>query len=289
MTTGRAWVLLKSGRRLDLLDPHPHSWSDEDIATGLSRTYRWGGHSQWDHPLSVAQHSLTVLHLRQLTAGHTLSAAEQLRELAHDMDEGLLGFDAITPLRPHFGDGYEKVVKRLRQAINTRYDLLPWDRDSHADHKRADRLAASSEALHVVGWSPADIRFSLGIAVAPLADDPVPIPPGMRPWQPWPPSLAANLFLERLHDLQRQIYDLPVDHELAVIDPTHHANEPSPGVLDPPTFVLVEGGGQTVEGQVVKGVRDGDGSWDFDGVFTVQTEDGELLKVHGWNCLTEVL
>lgn len=41
MTPDRAWVLLKSGRRLDLLDPHPHAWTDEDMAAGLARTYRW--------------------------------------------------------------------------------------------------------------------------------------------------------------------------------------------------------------------------------------------------------
>ncbi len=60
----RAWVLLKSGKRLDLLNPHPMAWDDEDLATGLARTYRWGGHSKWELPLSVAQHSLTVLLLR---------------------------------------------------------------------------------------------------------------------------------------------------------------------------------------------------------------------------------
>ena len=96
--TDRAFVLLKSGRRLDLLDPDPFGWTDEDLATGLARTYRWGGHSRWELPLSVAQHSITVLHIRQALAERRLTAAEQLRELAHDMDEGLLGFDAITPL-----------------------------------------------------------------------------------------------------------------------------------------------------------------------------------------------
>ena len=61
----RAFVLLKSGRRLDLLNPDPQAWTDGDLATGLSRTMRWGGASQWAHPLSVAQHSLTVLAIRE--------------------------------------------------------------------------------------------------------------------------------------------------------------------------------------------------------------------------------
>ena len=38
----------------------------EDLAAGLARTPRWGGSSKWQHSLSVAQHSLTVLALREL-------------------------------------------------------------------------------------------------------------------------------------------------------------------------------------------------------------------------------
>ncbi len=66
MTSARAWLLLASGRRLDLLNPEPDSWTDKDLAIGLSRTYRWGGMSAWDLPLSVAQHSLTVLAIGRL-------------------------------------------------------------------------------------------------------------------------------------------------------------------------------------------------------------------------------
>ena len=202
--TDRAWVLLKSGRRLDLLDPDPYGWTDEDLATGLARTYRWGGHSRWELPLSVAQHSITVLCIWQRLADHALTPAEQLRELAHDMDEGLLGFDAITPLKSHLGDGYADVVRKLQSAIKTRYELQPWNRVSCAAHKVADRLAAASEAHHVVGWSAQDIVSSLGITVAPLDSDPVTSPPGKQPWDPWPPRLAAGLFLEHLRSLQRQ-------------------------------------------------------------------------------------
>ncbi len=290
MKPKRAWVLLKSGRRLDLLDPHPHAWTDEDLATGLSRTYRWGGHSRWELPLSVAQHSLTVLHIRLTQAGRPLSPAEQLRELAHDMDEGLLGYDAITPLKPQLGEGYQCVVRRLRHAINSRYDLPSWDRQSSEAHKQADRLAAASEARHVIGWSAADIRFSLGIAIDPLPDDPVPTPPGLRPWEPWPSRLAARMFLERLYALQRDVGDLAEGSAIIALDPGCPPVATRHQPADRPIFVVVESGDgqQVIEGQVVKGVRDEDGAWDFDGVFTVQTEEGELIKVNGWCCLTEI-
>jgi hypothetical protein len=39
----RAFVLLKSRRRLELLNPDPYAWTDGDLAAGLSRTMRWGG------------------------------------------------------------------------------------------------------------------------------------------------------------------------------------------------------------------------------------------------------
>ena len=148
-SSDHAWVLLKSGKRLDVLNPHPMAWDDEDLATGLARTYRWGGHSKWDLPLSVAQHSLTVLLLRMRQARAALSACERLHALLHDAEEGLLGYDALTPLKPHLGEGFSRITERLVRAIAHRYRLPDWTEESHA----ADRLAAASEAAHVVGWS----------------------------------------------------------------------------------------------------------------------------------------
>jgi hypothetical protein len=43
MTTNRAWALLPSGRRLDLLNPDSQAWTDHDLSLGLSRTYCWPG------------------------------------------------------------------------------------------------------------------------------------------------------------------------------------------------------------------------------------------------------
>src|SRR5271157_1358081 len=105
----RAWIPLPSGNALDLLnpDPDPWAWTDEDLAIGLSRTYRWAGYSAWDLPLSVAQHSLTVLGLRSRVSVRPLSTAEARRELLHDATEALMGgWDPITPLKPHLGPGY---------------------------------------------------------------------------------------------------------------------------------------------------------------------------------------
>jgi hypothetical protein len=204
MTADRAWVLLPSGRRLDLLTPDPAARTDSDLAIGLSRTYRWGGYSRSELPLSVAQHSLLVLKLRQQMVQHQLlTPGEALRELLHDAEEGLIGFDPISPLKPHLGTAFKSVTDRLRTAIDERYGLPAWDGPDYMRHKRADLLAAASEAFHVTGWSREDIRSSLQITLEPLDEDPLPAPEGMRPWEPWPPRLAAARFLAKLGGLTR--------------------------------------------------------------------------------------
>ena len=128
MMTNRAWVLLPSGRRLDLLHPDPEAWTDHDLSVGLSRTYRWAGYSSWDLPLSVAQHSLTVLAIRQASSGPGLTPPEALREQLHDAEEALLGgWDPITPLKPHLGPGFDALVRRL-QAVSYTHLTLPTKR-----------------------------------------------------------------------------------------------------------------------------------------------------------------
>jgi hypothetical protein len=199
----RAWILLPSGRRLDLLDPQPDAWTDKDLAIGISRTYRWGGYSKWDLPLSVAQHSLAVLALRE--AEEPLTAREALREILHDAPEPLAGgWDCIAPLKPHLGPAFEQLDRRLQAAVDQRYKLPTWTEDTYARHKHADRLAAANEAYHVVGWSLADMRESLEITLDPLANDPLQTPPGKAPWEPWPPHLAKTLFLNRLTQLLKR-------------------------------------------------------------------------------------
>ena len=88
----RAWILLPSGKQLDLLAPDQWAWTDDDLAIGLSRTCRWAGYSAWDLPLSVAQHSLAVLALRRgQSAERPLPIAEARRELLRDATEALMG------------------------------------------------------------------------------------------------------------------------------------------------------------------------------------------------------
>ncbi|MFS2018588.1 phosphohydrolase [Massilia sp. CT11-108] len=201
----RAWVRMPSGKRLDLLNPTPFDWDDSDLALGLARTYRWGGHSAWPLPLSVAQHSIAVMLLRRAASPTPLAAVVELRELLHDAEEGLLGFDAVAPIKPFLGEGFRALTRRLEQAVFLRYRLPAWTPAEHQLHKRADRLAAASEAVHVAGWSAQEVRTTLKIRSAVLAHDPLVDVYGCAPWEPWPPGVAAERFLAALEQLQRRI------------------------------------------------------------------------------------
>jgi hypothetical protein len=201
----RAWVRMPSGKRLDLLNPTPHDWEDEDLALGLARTYRWGGHSAWPLPLSVAQHSITVMLLRRAATAAPLAALFELRELLHDAEEGLLGFDCISVLKPFLGDSFRDLTTRLENAVFLRYGLPQWTPDEHALHKRADRQAAASEAVHVVGWSAHEVLHTLKICVPPLAEDPLIAMYGGQAWEPWSPTVARDRFLAELNRLKEAV------------------------------------------------------------------------------------
>jgi hypothetical protein len=194
----RAWMRLPSGRRLDLMAPAPDGWTDEDLAIRLARTFRWGGESRWPRPLSVAQHSLTVLALVRQWTPAALSRAESLRELLHDAEEAFLGFDCISPLKRALGQPFADVSERLSAAVQQRYALPDWTATAHALHKRADVLAAATEAVHVVGWSRTEIAEVLRIAEPPLDSDPLAAAYSCEPWEPWSVDVAAERFLGAL-------------------------------------------------------------------------------------------
>ena len=152
----RAMVLLRSGRRINLLDPLVTDWGDGDLAIGLARTYRWEDTRPGIYRYRW-RHSLTVLALRQAMDAQPLANAEALRELPDDGEEGFLSWDPISPLKPYLGPQSPSLVSALNEAIWRRYRLQAWTPKACAAHKHADRLATASEAFHAVGWSLLEI------------------------------------------------------------------------------------------------------------------------------------
>jgi hypothetical protein len=195
----RAWVRLPSGHRIDLRAPTFVDVDDTDLSLGLARTFRWGGHSTWPLPMSVAQHSLLVLQIRR--AQSNIDPDAELRELLHDAEEGLLGFDPISPLKPILGEKFINLMEEMQKVIFAKYGVSWWTKEEKANHKKADVLAAASEAVHVAGWSHEEVLTVLGINVTPLEDDPLVVQYGGTPWEPWSTDVANSRFLLELHKI----------------------------------------------------------------------------------------
>ena len=145
------------------------------------------------------------------------------------------------------------------------------------------------------------MRESLGITLDPLDADPLTLPSGMQPWEPWPPKLAETLFLQRLTELlERAARDGDATQLAQAFSRLPEKMRrryccPPTGNSLKDTLVYVEAGdgSQALEGVIVDGLRDEDGSFDLDAEFTVFTTDdnpgGELILINGAHCHAEIL
>jgi hypothetical protein len=110
----RAFVLLKSRGWLDLLNPGPHAWTDDDTRPASRAPFDPARASRSEHPLSAAQRSLTVLTIREPDGALTLGVA--LCELLHDATEFILGCDCITPLKAQLGEVFRALDARVQSG-----------------------------------------------------------------------------------------------------------------------------------------------------------------------------
>lgn len=149
-----------SGRRLNLVEPSPMDIEIEDIAIGLARNARWNGQTKGSHAWSVAQHSDLVVEIvrrEQPRAPARLLMAAKL----HDASE-YVTHDLITPLKAAVGEVFKEVETRLMRAIHIRFGLPPvLPSEFKTIIKRADRIAAATEAVQLAGFSERECKSYL--------------------------------------------------------------------------------------------------------------------------------
>ena len=184
----RAWQRMLSGRRLDLLDPSPLDIEIEDIAKGLARVARWNGQTVGAHAFSVAQHTLLVETIMQVT-DPTIGAEGRLAAMLHDAPEYVIG-DMISPFKVLLGGEYKAVEARLLTAIHRRFGVkTPLAAKLSARIKAADRIAAYFEATRLAGFGEAEALRYFG--------RPGGVDPSRLDLTPWPAATAEKRFLKR--------------------------------------------------------------------------------------------
>jgi len=112
-----------SGMLVDPWDPDPTQIHIADIALGLSRVARFGGHT--NRNWSVAQHSIMV--------AQRLPPELQLTGLLHDATEAYMG-DLIRPFKkrcPNYMVGEERLARCIAERFGLQY---PW----HPEVKKVD-------------------------------------------------------------------------------------------------------------------------------------------------------
>ena len=169
-----SWILTRSGRHPDFLDPRPGEIEIFDIAVALSRECRFSGQTR--RAYSVAQHS--VLASRIVPDGFAREA------LLHDATEAYLR-DLSRPLK-HLLPEYLRLERRLDRVIRQKFGL-PVEKSDPVD--LADRILLATEKRDLMPPDPEDWAILAGIR---------PLPGRIVPW---PEVRARTLFLRRFAEL----------------------------------------------------------------------------------------
>jgi len=191
----RTWQRMLSGRRLNLLEPSPLDIEIEDIALGLARNTRWNGQTSGEHAWSVAQHSDFVVDIVK-TLKPRVSARLLMAAKLHDASE-YVTHDLITPLKAVVGDVFKEVEARLTSSIFLRFGLPPTlSADDKKVIKKADLIAAATEAVQLAGFTEAECKNLLGFREKPLTSVTL---------KPMPAKAAEEAFLAGFRELEKAL------------------------------------------------------------------------------------
>lgn len=129
------WLRDARGHRIEITDPEHAPISIVDLADGLSRLCRFGGHLRPGVWYSVAAHSVMVSRI--------VPARLALAGLVHDGAEAYLGVDMPSPVKALF-PAYKALEARWQACVFDAFGIVLDDAD-RAALKRADRIAYLAE------------------------------------------------------------------------------------------------------------------------------------------------
>jgi len=193
----RTFQRMLSGRRLHLLDPSSIDLEISDLLIGISRVNRWCGQTLGEVGFNVAHHCCVVERVLVEMVWPAAPLGARRWALAHDLPEGVYG-DMVTPVKAVLGQAYQELEHRLETALCLALGFgstVPeeWRRQV----KRADRIAAVSEAVRLAGWAEPEARKLVGGGYRGKLWD--------GPLEPWTEIEARKRWLERFRAAGGQV------------------------------------------------------------------------------------
>lgn len=164
-----SWIVTRSGKEFDLLDPQPDMIEIQDIAHSLSRIERFNGHTIGNKTVNVALHSLMV--------AYDVHPGLRMSGLLHDAHEAYIG-DISTPVKKMLGHELKNMEYRIQAAIAEKFN---YDMELGAyEIKKSD--------IRVLRYERDNF-----------------MKPGVRPWGGGIEDVKAakpSLWLSKCHDMQ---------------------------------------------------------------------------------------
>lgn len=142
------WILTRSGKHFDFVDPQPDQIDILDIAWGLSKECRFAGQCYGFY--SVAQHSVLVSNI--------VPAELALEALLHDAAEAYCK-DIPMPLKALLPD-YKRIEQRVDRAIRATFGL---PMECSPEVKRADLILLATERRDLMPPDPEPWAILQGI------------------------------------------------------------------------------------------------------------------------------
>lgn len=160
----RAYAVMRSGKRMHLFDASPLDIELEDFVFGASRVPRWGGQVVGEISYTSLQHSETVerIAVDMLGAGGNVLARGAC--LCHDLHEGGGIGDIITPYGRIFDRAGLELLKARLDSLLFPAAGLRWPLPTEVLEivKKADKIAAVTEAVQLGGWEEDEARDIVG-------------------------------------------------------------------------------------------------------------------------------
>jgi uncharacterized protein len=189
----------RTGAFFNLLEPDPETFTDEDLALGLSREHRWNGQTLGEFGYSVAQHSIAMVVLLRSRL-RTKNELALLYALLHDAEEGLGIKDTITGLKIVLGATYIEIANSISEAIHIKYGLsYPPPSAFLRAIKKADAVLGMTEAIHLMNFTEDSYRKRIQNSKLRPVRDGTFIKEYIIPWRP---REAEMRFLEVLNELR---------------------------------------------------------------------------------------